>query len=201
MEQHNDVFSIDTVRLCQNSRTNQNIIFKKQCEIQKVPVKVRLGTYSKPTKWAVRTGPELLSTNLELGTRLGRARCRGRDDQAVRDAADAKLAKMRSDAEVVDGMQKRQMASNVSRQGLTADLKTVQVRFFQVTVETPELSTKLDAAAADSNKRLEELGGVRGTRDRVGGLVRYIVDLSVGALDALLDLVDVRLMDRSCTAL
>lgn len=91
----------------------------------------------------VKTGRELFSINLALRTRVGKAECRERGTQAScergtqasrkratqasREAADARLANMSSNVHELVKVWKRQTASNVSGEELTAELKKVKV--------------------------------------------------------------------------
>lgn len=55
--------------------------------------------------------------------------------------------------------------------------------------------------AAESEKKLEELTGLRGAHNLVESLVRSIVNQSIGALDAFINQVGVQLVDCLRTGL
>lgn len=65
----------------------------------------------------VKIGRQLLSYNIALEARLGKAEIRERNHQAVREAVEAKLAKVCSDSDVFVELQKRHAACDVSVQG------------------------------------------------------------------------------------
>lgn len=132
----------------------------------------------------VKTGSKLLSTNLAPGTRLRKAESRERNTLVAGEVADAELAKMSSNAEEVVEFRKRQATSNVYVQELTAELKRRKARLIQATAKHLELLMRLDAVAAESDKTLEELADVRGSRDLAEFLVWSFFDQSVGALPA-----------------
>lgn len=79
--------------------------------------------------------------------------------------ADGKLAKNGCNADGAIEPRKEQVAWTASVQELAAKLKAVDAYLLQTTAENLELSMKLDAAAAKSDKMLEELAGLRGERD------------------------------------
>lgn len=83
----------------------------------------------------------------------------------------------------------------MSVQALTTTLQTAKTQLIQMNAEKLELSPKLDARATEADKKLEELAGVRGARERVDSLMRFIVDQSVAALDVFIDQVDDQLWD------
>lgn len=65
-----------------------------------------------------------------------------------------------------------------------------------MTTERLELSTKLDAVAAETNERREELVFVRRTCDRVKGVMRSMIDQSVEAVNAFANQVATLLVSR-----
>lgn len=62
-------------------------------------------------------------------------------------------------------LRKRQAVSDRSVKEFVAELETIKVKLILVTAERLELSTKLDAVAAESHTSLEELFGERDDRD------------------------------------
>lgn len=96
-------------RFCRSSRYSDLGVYR--CELNALKVSV-LGKSHE----AAQTGCEVFSTNVALGTRPGKAESRELDDQAAREAADAKLRKMNRDADSVVQHRKRQAATDVSVQ-------------------------------------------------------------------------------------
>lgn len=90
---------------------------------------------------------------------------RERDVQPVREAADAKLAKLSSDTDDVVDLHKLQAVLDVSIQQLTTELTRVNAHLGQVTAENLKLCTKPGAVAADFDKSLEEMAPVCGVRN------------------------------------
>lgn len=118
-----------------------------------------------------------------LWTLLRQTKSPERKAQEARKTSDAELARMSSDAKEVVELRKRQTASNLSVQDsntdtsdgacqlptnctltyfspnvnseMTAELKKDKAQLVQVTTEKLELSKKLEAAVAKSDKTLE----------------------------------------------
>lgn len=97
----------------------------------------------------VKIGRELFSSHIALGDRCGKAESFEPDDKVAREAADVKLAKARSDTIEVVELRKRQTASDVSVEGLTAELTSVKAQLVQVTAEKYEFSTRLVTVVAE----------------------------------------------------
>lgn len=74
----------------------------------------------------VKIGRELLSSNNALSGRLRNAKTCEREAQAAREAADARLARAHSVADEVVELPKRQSASDMSLQKMTAELTKVK---------------------------------------------------------------------------
>lgn len=111
------------------------------------------------------------------------------------------VGKVISNSDKVVELQKQQAASDVSVLEWTAELKKVKAQLVQVTAETLKLSMKWDAVLAETDKKHEELAGVHSARDCVEDLERYIVNQSVGTVDAFVNQVGVQLVDRFCAGL
>lgn len=84
----------------------------------------------------MKTVQELLSTNRALGTRVGNAKSCKLDAPAAKEAANAKLERMRSDANKVVKPGRRQPASSVSVQVLAADKKALKLQMVNVNVKS-----------------------------------------------------------------
>lgn len=81
-------------------------------------------------------------------------------------------------------------------QEFTEELKDIKTKLVKVTAKKLELSTKLYAIEARSNKRLAELTIVQGAQDSVEVLVQSIGGLSVKALDAFIEQVGTQLEEH-----
>lgn len=113
----------------------------------------------------------------------------------MRKAADAKLAKASSDAGYVAEMQKKQVASELSLQDLSAEFTTVQAQLIQVTGVKRQLSTALAFVAEGSDERFKTLAAICGARYVADGLVRSNVAQSVDFLVAFINQARAELMN------
>lgn len=105
------------------------------------------------------------------------------------------MKKLSSVANELVELSKRCVASDLSVQELTAELKEVKLQLAKVTTEKLELLTKLNAVEAEFDKRLEELAVVRGVSDRIEDLGQFIVVQSVKALVEFINQVGTLLVD------
>lgn len=149
----------------------------------------------------VKICSELFSSNVALSTRLREVETRKCDAQAARKVAEVKLSTVHNDDNEVVELRKRQAAYKVSVQGLPTELTRAKAQSVQVTTERLELSRKLGAEAAESDKRLKELAVVRDACNSVEGVVWSIVGQSVEALAVFVNQVGTQLVDRFCTGL
>lgn len=97
---------------------------------------------------------------MALGARLGHVEYGNHEVQAAREIADTKLARAYSSVYELVELRKWQVASVLSWQESTAELKEVRSRLVKPTVQEVELSSKLNDVEAELDKRLEKLEAV-----------------------------------------
>lgn len=141
---------------------------------------------------------EVLSTNSGHRVCLEQPEAHECTAQWAREAADEKLAKVRSNTNDVVELRKLLAASVLSMRALDAEITKVKAQKVQLSAENAELSTKIGAVATESDQRFERLVVVNCARVRAERLVRSMFGQFFEALDLFAYQVEAQLVDRFC---